>query len=383
MEERRRRGLSGRERSELWRRWKRGQSLSDIGRALGKAPASVHGFLSAKGGIAPIARRRSDRALTVRERRKFRDVFAPVIRCEASRGCSGGRLRRCLAKSRATADDAGTVPRTPRAARGHGPVGQRSANWPSTPAFEVWWPRSLGLDWSPEQIAGWLGRSFPDDIGMRVSHETIYKSLFVQARGVLKRELLRHLRSRRVMRRARTASTAGQERGRIVDAVSIRERPAEVEDRAIPGHWEGDLLSGSHNSHIATLVERTTRFTKLIRVEGKDTASVVAGLLKQVRTLPADLRRTLTWDRGPELAQHARFTVATNVKVYFCDPRSPWQRGTNENTNGLLRQYFPDGTDLSTFTQRDLNEIARRLNRRPRKTLGFLSPAEELQRLLP
>ncbi len=241
----------------------------------------------------------------------------------------------------------------------------------------------LGLDWSPEQIAGWLGRSFPDDIGMRVSHETIYKSLFVQARGVLKRELLRHLRSRRVMRRARTASTAGQERGRIVDAVSIRERPAEVEDRAIPGHWEGDLLSGSHNSHIATLVERTTRFTKLIRVEGKDTASVVAGLSKQVRTLPADLRRTLTWDRGPELAQHARFTVATNVKVYFCDPRSPWQRGTNENTNGLLRQYFPDGTDLSTFTQRDLNEIARRLNRRPRKTLGFLSPAEELQRLLP
>jgi IS30 family transposase len=241
----------------------------------------------------------------------------------------------------------------------------------------------LRLDWSPEQIAGWLERSFSDDPGMRVSHETIYKSLFVQARGVLKKELLRHLRTRRVMRCARTASTAGQERGRIVDAISIRERPAEVEDRAIPGHWEGDLLSGSHNSHIATLVERTTRFTKLVKVEGKDTTSVVAGLSKQIRSLPTDLRRTLTWDRGPELAHHSRFTVATNVKVYFCDPRSPWQRGTNENTNGLLRQYLPDGTDLSTFSQRDLNEIARRLNQRPRKTLGYLSPAEEFQRLMP
>ena len=383
MEERRRRGLSGRERSELWRRWKRGQSLSDIGRALGKAPASVHGFLSAKGGIAPIARPRSDRALTVHEREEI-----------SRRVCAGESLR---SVARLLGRSPSTVSR--EVARNGG-----RRRYRATDADGCAWARArrpkacklalhsrlrglvaekLGLDWSPEQIAGWLGRSFPDDIGMRVSHETIYKSLFVQARGVLKRELLRHLRSRRVMRRARTASTAGQERGRIVDAVSIRERPAEVEDRAIPGHWEGDLLSGSHNSHIATLVERTTRFTKLIKIEGKDTASVVAGLSKQVRTLPVDLRRTLTWDRGPELAQHARFTVATNVKVYFCDPRSPWQRGTNENTNGLLRQYFPDGTDLSAFSQRDLNEIARRLNRRPRKTLGFLSPAEEFQRLLP
>jgi IS30 family transposase len=241
----------------------------------------------------------------------------------------------------------------------------------------------LRLDWSPEQIAGWLAHAFVGEVDMQVSHETIYKSLFVQARGVLEKELLRHLRSRRVMRRARSATSAGQQRGRIVDAVSIRERPAEVEDRAIPGHWEGDLLSGAHNTHIATLVERHSRYTKLIKVDGKDTVSVVGALSRQVRTLPADLRRTLTWDRGPELAQHKRFTVATSVQVYFCDPRSPWHRGTNENTNGLLRQYFPDGTDLSAFSQRELNEVARRLNQRPRKTLGFLSPAEKLAAVLP
>jgi IS30 family transposase len=383
MDEQRRRGLSTKERSELWRRWKEGQSLSDIGRALGKAPGSIHGFLAAKGGIAPTARRRSDRSLTAREREEI-----------SRRVCAGDSLRsiaRLLGRSPSTvsrevARNGGR--RRYRAGdadarawgRARRPKACKLAQQSRLRRFVA---EKLRLDWSPEQIAGWLGRSFPDDAAMRVSHETIYKSLFIQARGVLKRELLRHLRTRRVMRCARSASTTGQERGRIVDAVSIRERPAEVADRAIPGHWEGDLLSGSHNSHIATLVERTTRFTKLVKVEGKDTASVVAGLSKQIRTLPSDLRRTLTWDRGAELAQHLKFTVATDVKVYFCDPRSPWQRGTNENTNGLLRQYFPDGTDLSAFSQRDLNEIARRLNQRPRKTLEFLSPAEEFQRLLP
>jgi IS30 family transposase len=241
----------------------------------------------------------------------------------------------------------------------------------------------LRLDWSPEQIAGWLARTFPDDVEMQVSHETIYKSLFVQARGVLERALLRHLRSRRVMRCARHTTSAGPSRGQIVDAISIRERPPEVEDRAVPGHWEGDLLCGADNTHIATLVERQSRFTKLVKVHGKDTVSVINALSRQVRTLPADLRRTLTWDRGAELAQHRRFTVATDVQVFFCDPRSPWQRGTNENTNGLLRQYFPDGTNLSTYSQRDLNDVARRLNQRPRKTLGFLSPAEKLASVLP
>ena len=213
---------------------------------------------------------------------------------------------------------------------------------------------------------------------MRVSHETIYRSLFIQARGVLKKELVGHLRSRRMMRRSKKASTEGQPRGQIIDAISIRERPAEIENRAIPGHWEGDLLSGASNSHIATLVERQSRFTMLVKVAGKDTASVVNALSKQVRRLPTELRRSLTWDRGMELANHKDFTVATDVKVYFCDPQSPWQRGTNENTNRLLRQYFPKGTDLAGFTQGDLNKIALRLNQRPRKTLGFLTPADKL-----
>jgi IS30 family transposase len=240
----------------------------------------------------------------------------------------------------------------------------------------------LQLDWSPEQIAGWLREMFPDDGAMQVSHETIYRTLFVQARGVLKKELLRHLRSRRVMRRAKSATTKGQPRGQIIDAVSIRERPPEIEDRAVPGHWEGDLLTGYKNTHIATIVERQTRFAKLVKVAGKDTNSVVSALAREIRTLPAELRRTLTWDRGTEMAGHKSFSLATDVKVFFCDPSSPWQRGTNENTNGLLRQYFPAGTDLSKFTQRELNAVARRLNQRPRKTLGFKCPAEQLQALV-
>ena len=213
---------------------------------------------------------------------------------------------------------------------------------------------------------------------MRVSHETIYRSLFIQARGTLKRELISHLRSRRMMRRGKTATTAGQPRGRIIDAVSIRERPAAVEDRAVPGHWEGDLLSGSKNSHIATLVERRSRFVMLVKVKGKDTDSVVGALVRQVKKLPDGLMSSLTWDRGTELAKHKSFTVATDVKVYFCDPSSPWQRGTNENTNGLLRQYFPDGTDLSQVTQQRLNAVAKSMNGRPRKTLGYATPAATL-----
>jgi IS30 family transposase len=235
------------------------------------------------------------------------------------------------------------------------------------------------LDWSPEQISGWLKTQYPDDKSMRVSHETIYRSLFIQARGVLKQELLEHLRSKRRMRRSLHATVSGQSRGQIVDAVSIRERPAEIEDRAIPGHWEGDLLAGSKNSHIATLVERHSRFTMLVKVPSKDTATVVAALSKHVRKLPATLRRSLTWDRGHEMAKHKSFTVATNVQVFFCDPQSPWQRGTNENTNGLLRQYFPRGTDLAPISQAQLDQVALRLNQRPRKTLGFQTPASRLQ----
>jgi IS30 family transposase len=234
-------------------------------------------------------------------------------------------------------------------------------------------------DWSPEQISGWLKRRYPEDETLRVSHETIYRSLFIQARGVLKKELLQHLRSKRRIRRSRQSRARGHRSGQIVDAISIRERPAEIEDRAIPGHWEGDLIGGTQNSHIATLVERHSRFTALVKVRSKDTATVVAALSRHVRKLPAALRRSLTWDRGLEMAKHKSFTVATHVKVYFCDPQSPWQRGSNENTNGLLRQYFPKRTDLSLFSQPDLDRVAQRLNQRPRKTLGFETPASRLR----
>jgi IS30 family transposase len=237
----------------------------------------------------------------------------------------------------------------------------------------------LILDWSPEQVSGWLKSEYPEDESMRVSHETIYRSLFIQARGVLKKELIQHLRFQRRIRRSRHARDSGHHKGQIVDAISIRERPAEIEDRAIPGHWEGDLIGGTKNSHIATLVERHSRFVMLIKVPSKDTATVVAALTQHVGKLPAALRRSLTWDRGLEMAQHKSFTVDTEVKVYFCDPQSPWQRGSNENTNGLLRQYFPKRTDLSVYSQEELDDVALKLNQRPRKTLGFQTPADKLQ----
>ncbi len=246
------------------------------------------------------------------------------------------------------------------------------------PSLQMLVADKLQNEWSPEQIAGWLKAEHGDDRTMRVSHETIYKSLFIQARGVLKKELTHHLRSRRIMRRSKTASSIGQPRGQIIDAISIRERPAEVEDRAVPGHWEGDLLSGGKNTQVATLVERQSRFVMLVRVEGKDSESVVKALVRQVQRLPQGLMASLTWDRGMELAYHKRFSVATDVDVYFCDPQSPWQRGSNENTNGLLRQYFPKGSDLSTYSQSDLDAIALRLNTRPRKTLGFRTPGATL-----
>lgn len=238
--------------------------------------------------------------------------------------------------------------------------------------------RKLAQQWSPEQVAGWLRRRYPGDGDMQVSHETIYRTLFIQARGVLKKQLLDHLRSRRMMRRSKNATTEGQPRGQIIDAISIRERPAEVEDRAVPGHWEGDLISGTKNTHIATLVERHSRFTLLVKVNGKDTQSVVSALTRQIKRLPAKLRKSLTWDRGTELASHKQFSVATDIQVYFCDPQSPWQRGTNENTNRLLRQYLPKGTDLSVHSQANLDKIAARLNERPRKTLDYMTPAERL-----
>ena len=238
--------------------------------------------------------------------------------------------------------------------------------------------RKLALQWSPEQISGWLKRQFPTDEDMQISHEAIYRSLFVQTRGVLKKELTAHLRTRRRMRLPKRHNVqSGQ--GQILDMVSIRERPAEAEDRAVPGHWEGDLLTGANDTHIATLIERHSRFTMLVKLPRKDTTTVVAALAKHVRKLPEELRRSLTWDQGKEMHAHKRFTVATNVQVYFCDPRSPWQRGSNENTNGLVRQYLPKGTNFSRLSQAYLNAIALQLNQRPRKTLGFETPADKLQ----
>ena len=372
-------GLSASQKAELWQRWKAGQSLSDIGRALGKHAGSVHGIVSSNGGIVPADRRRSRLALTLAEREEIsrgiavgcsiRQIAAEIARSAStiSREIArhGGRNRYRATEADVQAWEQARRPKSCKLAIHH--------------ELQVVVASKLILDWSPEQIAGWLEREFQDDESMRVSHETIYRSLFIQARGVLKKELIGHLRSRRMMRRSKNASTEGQPRGQIVDAVSIRERPAEVEDRAVPGHWEGDLITGSKNTHIATLVERHSRFTMLVKVQGKDTVSVVTALSKQVRKLPSELRRSLTWDRGMEMAHHKQFTVATDVQVYFCDPQSPWQRGTNENTNRLLRQYFPKGTDLSGYSQSDLNKIALRLNQRPRKTLGFCTPADKLQ----
>lgn len=371
-------GLSAGQKAELWRRWQLGQSLSDIGRALGKHAGSIHGVVSSNGGIVPAQRHRSRLGLTLAERESI------------SRGLATGISMRQIAKSLGRSPS--TICR--EVSRNQGPehyraVAAETKAWDRSrrpkacllsndPGLCTMVASKLRLDWSPEQISGWLKREFPDESSMRVSHETIYRSLFIQARGVLKKELTSHLRSGRIMRRSKLSTTEGQPRGQIVDAVSIRQRPPEIEDRAIPGHWEGDLISGSRNTHIATLVERHSRFTLLVRVEGKDTHSVVTALAQQVQMLPVELRRSLTWDRGSEMAQHKKFTVATNVQVYFCDPRSPWQRGSNENTNRLLRQYFPKGTDLSGFTQTDLDEVALRLNQRPRKTLGFVTPADKL-----
>jgi IS30 family transposase len=379
MSEGKRSRLSLTQRTEIWRRWKSGQSLHEIGRAFGKPHSCIRCLLLPRGGIAPAARGRSRLALTLAERE------------DISRGIASGSPLREIARRLDRA--ASTVSREVTRHGGRPTYRAHEADdqaWDSAlrpkecllalhPRLREVVASKLILDWSPEQISGWLKTQYLDDQSMRVSHETIYRSLFIQARGVLKKQLMDHLRSKRRMRRCRHASVSGQSRGQIVDAISIRERPPEVEDRAIPGHWEGDLLSGAKNSYMATLVERHSRFAMLIKVPSKDTEVVVAALSRHVGKLPATLRRSLTWDRGLEMAKHKTFTVATHVQVYFCDPQSPWQRGTNENTNLLLRQYFPRGTDLSAYSQAQLDQVALRLNQRPRKTLGFETPASRLQ----
>jgi IS30 family transposase len=360
----------------MWERWRQGDSLQKIAQLFERNHSSVERILAETGGICPAQRCRSGRALTLAERE------------EISRAVVAGQSIRSIAAS------LGRAPSTVcREVKRNGGLDGYRANQADQRA----WDRArrpkpcklvvnrklanivaskLQLQWSPEQIAGWLKQAYASDEGYHVSHETIYRSLYIQARGALKKELLEHLRRTRNMRRSRHHTQKTDNHGRIIDTVSISERPATVEDRAVPGHWEGDLLFGSHNSQIATLVERQTRYVMLVKVAGKDTETVIDALISNARKLPQELYKSLTWDRGKEMADHKRFTLDTHIQVYFCDPHHPWQRGSNENTNGLLRQYFPKGLDLSTYPQEKLDEVARQLNERPRKTLNYETPAQ-------
>jgi len=376
MQYRKRRYFTAAEIAVIWDRWEKGESLNAISRDLGRSHSAVQGLLARTGGIRPAQRTRSQRALSMAEREEIsrgvvagyslRFIAAALNRSPStvSREINRNGGRR---KYRACKADEAAWDRAHRAKR---------CKLAKNPALACIVAEKLQLEWSPDQIAGWLKSTYPDDESYQVSHETIYKSLFVQARGVLKKELIQYLRKPRAMRRSRHHTQKTKDHGRIKNTVSIRERPAEVEDRAVPGHWEGDLLCGSNNSQIATLVERHSRLVMLVRVPSKDTKTVIDALIKQAHKLPRELYKSLTWDRGKEVADHQRFSLDTGIEVYFCDPQSPWQRGSNENTNGLLRQYFPKGMDLSNVHQNKLNAVARRLNERPRKTLQYRTPAE-------
>lgn len=368
--------LSAELKAELWERWKNGEAVSEISRALGMKYARVWHVVRSKGGFVPRQRSRSTRVLSLVERE------------EISRGLAVGESMREIARQ--IGRSASTVSREVarcggrqryRAAQADRRAWERAGR-PKTcklrqnRALRDQVARKLAENWSPEQIAAWLKEEFPHNADMQVSHETIYRTLFIQARGALKKELIGHLRSQKTMRRTGKKASG---RHSIADPISIRQRPAEVEDRAVPGHWEGDLIAGKRGTFIATLVERHSRFVMLVKVNGKDSATVVSALIRHIRKLPAQLRRSLTWDRGVEMAAHKKFTIATDVQVYFCDPYSPWQRGSNENTNGLLRQYFPKGSDLSDHSQAHLNKVARQMNQRPRKTLGWKTPADKLE----
>ncbi|SPS02104.1 IS30 family transposase [Cupriavidus taiwanensis] len=376
MKQRRRIYYTETQKALMWERWRKGDTLAQIARLFDRYHSSIQGILAKTGGIQPAQRHRSRLALTLAERE------------EISRAVVAGQSIRSVAARLGRAPS--TISREVR--RNGGRQG-----YLANQADQLAWERArrpkacklvknrtlaqvvaskLRLQWSPEQIAGWLKHVYAVNRDYQVSHETIYRSLYIQARGALKRELLEHLRRSRAMRRSRQHTLKTDNRTNIRDAVSISERPATAEDRAIPGHWEGDLLFGSANSQIATLVERQTRFVMLVKIASKDSEAVVNALIKHAGKLPQELYKSLTWDRGTEMAGHKSFTVATDIKVYFCDPQNPWQRGTNENTNGLLRQYLPKGTDLSVYSQAKLNAIARRLNERPRKTLNFDTPAE-------
>ena len=375
-------GMSDARKRELWERWHSGESISEISRAMGKPPGSVYTILRARGGVYAPPRRRRDGHLRLEERE------------EISRGVARGDSLRTIAKrlGRAPSTISREVKRN-KGRRGYRAIDAHDRAWyrarrpkpcllDQNPVLADFVRDRLVEDWSPQQISGFLAVMHPAGSEMRVSHETIYRTLFIQPRGVLKRELTKHLRTRRPIRKHKNHSVKGQLRSKIADAVSIHDRPPEVEDRAVPGHWEGDLLLGRGVTQMATVVERTSRFTVLVQLDGRDMITVADRLAEKMNELPVELRRSLTWDRGMELARHQNVTEWTGLDVYFADPRSPWQRGTNENTNGLLRQYFPKGTSLATVTQADLDRVATKLNTRPRKALGYRTPATVLEQVL-
>lgn len=366
--------------SIIWKEWKSGSPMVQIARIIKKPPATIFSYLRYHGGIQPHQHTRCPASLSLEEREEISRGLAAneSIRSIASLlGRSPSTISREIkrnggvSKYRAAKADQATWKRAKR---------PKQYILAENPKLKELITQKLEEDWSPEQISGWLILTYPENESLRVSHETIYKSLFIQTRGLFRKEMRKHLRTKRKFRHSKNLKNTP--RGQIVDGVSISKRPAFVEDRAIPGHWEGDLICGSQNSYIATVVERQSRFTILVKVNGKNTKNVVSALSEQMCELPQHLQQSLTWDRGTEMAAHRDFSVATNMDVYFCDPRSPWQRGTNENTNGLLRQYFPKGSCLSIFSQNDLNKVAARLNARPRKTLGFQTPADKLDTVL-
>lgn len=367
---------------EVWRLYRSGSKLWDIAQILDINPGSIHIILHRYGGIAPPKRKPREGRLTVNDRE------------EISRGIASGESMRAIAKRLGRPPS--TISR--EVLRNGGKDRYRAARAQKRAMQQLRRPKPclldvneklrnhviarLQLDWSPEQIAGELPLSYPDDKSMRISHETIYKSIFIQARGALEKELRSHLRSKRKLRKSRGSEFKEAKQGRIIDALSIRERPAEAEDRAVPGHWEGDLVFGTIDSQVATLVERTSRFLMIVKIPTKHAPDVSSILARHVGALPDQLKKSVTWDRGSEMADHKQFTIDSGVRVYFCDPRSPWQRGSNENANGLLRQYLPKGEDISHYSQKELDEIALRLNTRPRKTLGFMTPAVKLEEVL-
>jgi IS30 family transposase len=374
--------MSWSERNDLWARWRRGESLSEIAHGLRRASSVIFTVVGAEGGITPRPRRRSRLALTARDREEISRQLA----CGQSLRAISRLLGRAPSTlSREVARNGGR--RVYRAAVADGHAWRRArrpqrCRLSTHPALRRLVARKLAEQWSPQQISGWLRCTFPSDADLYVSPETIYRSLFVQSRGVLKRCLLKQLRRQHHFRHARGGARLRPRQGQILDAVSIRQRPAEVQDRAVPGHWEGDLLEGARGTYIATLVERQSRYVMLVRLPAKDTHTVTRAIARRIRRLPHGLMKSLTWDRGGEFAAHRAFRIATNVNVYFCDPRSPWQRGSNENTNGLLRQYLPTATNLLDYSQTQLDTIAMRLNTRPRLTLGYQTPAAKLAEIV-